>query len=196
MRKAQNKSKGLTKAESWVNERLVKEGLKFSTQSIWRWRIYDFWNHVIGCAIEVDGPEHNIKKDKEKDLSDYNRSGIIVLRIRNFNQDDLDKTIEDIKNMEEWHPRRRRLNIPLTVAEKKKIYAATGNWPKEIKLKPLKIIKSMQTTFDMLQEDLEQTKSETNTTNFQAYLLALECMTRAQDLVKKAQGFVRTTVKE
>lgn len=109
-----------SKAENWAKDRLDKTNIKWSRERIWRWRIYDFWNDFLGCAVEIDGKEHDNEKDKQRDLLDFNRSGIIVIRVRNFNEQDMDLAIEKIANLNSWIDRRAKMGL-LTKAQKLKI---------------------------------------------------------------------------
>lgn len=56
-------------------------------------------------------------------------------------------------------------------------------------MKPRLIIKSMQTTFDMLQEDLEESKKNDDQDTFAIYLKAL-------DQIKEIQTIVKSTIKD
>lgn len=101
------------KAENWMKEQLEKTSYKWTRQSIWGIRLFDFWCHKLGVAIEVDGAEHNKKRDWGKDMIDFQVSGIIVLRVKNFNQVDADQALEKIKHMETWNERRIKLGLKI-----------------------------------------------------------------------------------
>lgn len=107
-----------SKAEAWFNEKLKETNLKWTRQAIWGYRLFDFWNHKIGVAIEVDGKEHNKWVDKLKDNYNFKRSGIIVLRVDNFNEEHATEALEAIKKMDLWVVRRERMGL-FTKAEKK-----------------------------------------------------------------------------
>lgn len=117
MRQKEHKDKGLTKAEAWAYDFLKHTKYKWNSQCIWRWRIYDFWNAEIGCAVEIDGPEHDLDYDYKRDKSDFERSAIIVLRVRNFNYDDMVMAILKIQKMTKWIDRREEMGL-LTKAQK------------------------------------------------------------------------------
>lgn len=99
--------------ELWFLQKLKSANLpvKFNRQTIWGYRIYDFWCHAIGCAIEIDGPEHDESYDRYRDVYNYLRSGIIVLRVRNKNEEDAAEAIELIKTISPWPERRKMLGI-------------------------------------------------------------------------------------
>lgn len=96
-----------SKAEKWAYEILKeKSGYKWSRQAIWGFRLFDFWNHELGCAIEIDGPEHRKDYDLYRDKYNYLRSAIVVLRVKNFNSDDMNKALESLKKLRPWMERR------------------------------------------------------------------------------------------
>lgn len=97
--------------ENWFASILLTNGIKHKRQAIWGFRIYDFWIHRLGCAIEVDGPEHDIKYDRYRDIYNYLRSGIVVVRVRNNNIEDANKAVALIKSLSLWKTRRRELKI-------------------------------------------------------------------------------------
>lgn len=114
-RKAQNRARlPWLKAERWFLETYLealppKPHFKFSRQATWGYRLFDFWFHVRGVVIEVDGPEHNKGYDAYRDTYNFLRSGIIVLRVRNFNNSDADQAIEQLSKECSWEDRRRAL---------------------------------------------------------------------------------------
>lgn len=94
------------KAENWFFEKLKKSRYKFSRQRRWGYRIFDFWCHQLGLAVEIDGPEHKKGIDEQKDLIEFNRSRIITLRVKNFNEEEAYKALEYIHSSESWNDRR------------------------------------------------------------------------------------------
>jgi very-short-patch-repair endonuclease len=88
-RQSQNVSKSLFNSnENWMHDILASTGLKWNRQIIWGKRLFDFWNGFLGVAIEVDGEEHNLEYDAYRDEYNFRRSGIVVLRVRNRNEQD------------------------------------------------------------------------------------------------------------
>lgn len=108
-----------SKAESWANLRLKETGLKWTRQAQWGYRLFDFWNDRLGIAVEIDGTEHNKKYDKYRDDYNYKRSAIIVLRVKNFNNTDMDEAISTIIKSKTWIERRIQMNL-LTKKQKEK----------------------------------------------------------------------------
>lgn len=90
---------------------LKKTGLRWSRQSQWGYRIFDFWCHTLGVAIEIDGKEHNKKYDIFRDKENYERSGIIVLRVRNKNIGDIKKVMGKLRTIKIWSLRRIKLGL-------------------------------------------------------------------------------------
>lgn len=107
MRQLQHRAKGMTKAETWFFENfLMKTQVKWNKQCAWGFRLFDFWNHRLGVAIEVDGPEHNEETDLIEDFKEWERSRIITIRVRNFNRDDATYCMEKLPLVEPWDARR------------------------------------------------------------------------------------------
>lgn len=98
-------------AESWMCEKLLATGLKWTRQAQWGYRFFDFWCSVIGVAIEVDGPEHRRQWDNERDTYNYQVSGILVMRVRNFNEADACAALDAISQAESWNERRQALGL-------------------------------------------------------------------------------------
>lgn len=70
-----------------------------------------FWNSKLGCAIEVDGPEHDRDYDNYRDEYNFRRSGIVVLRVRNKNEEDLDEVLRVVSLLDDLHERKIELGI-------------------------------------------------------------------------------------
>ena len=105
--------------EKWMSEKLKRTPYKWTRQAQWGYRLFDFWNHKLGIAIEVDGETHNKVYDKIRDKHNHKTSGIIVLRVRNKNEADAKKVIDYILGVDEnWNDRRIKMNIkPLSSFE-------------------------------------------------------------------------------
>jgi very-short-patch-repair endonuclease len=100
-------------AESTVFNALQQTNYKWSRQATWGWRIFDFWNHTLGIAVEVDGPEHDSIHDAENDAKNWKTSRIKVLRIRNYNSEDLQKVLDEINKSDTWNKRRTEAGLKL-----------------------------------------------------------------------------------
>lgn len=76
------------KAENWMSGILERTELKWTRQAVWGRRVFDFWNGEKGIAVEVDGPHHEQQRhyDLYRDEYNFRRSGIIVLRVANFDE--------------------------------------------------------------------------------------------------------------
>lgn len=59
----------------------------------------------------IDGKEHDKIRDRVKDSIDYKVSGIVVLRIENYNTIDIRRTIDIIKELGDWNERRELLGL-------------------------------------------------------------------------------------
>jgi very-short-patch-repair endonuclease len=80
-------------------------------QSIWGYRLFDFWCFKLGIAIEVGQSEHGKDYDLESDQYEYARSGIKVIRVRALNEEDMTLAIEEILMSETWNERRAVLKL-------------------------------------------------------------------------------------
>lgn len=128
-RQLQNKARCQnSKAENWMEEKLANTGKKWTRQAMWGCRLFDFWCHEIGCAVEVDGPEHNAKFDAARDQYNYFRSAIVVLRVRNFNEADADEAIKQIGRLASWRDRRNFIGASAALVAKMGLKLANGNW--------------------------------------------------------------------
>lgn len=107
MRQNQNIERSKTnKAENWFDEKLKKCKHKYKRQRRWGYRIYDFWFHKLGLAVEIDGETHIKRWDELRDKQDFERSRIIVLRIPNFDEAEAYKALHYIQHSETWNERR------------------------------------------------------------------------------------------
>lgn len=90
---------------------LKTTGRKWTSSATWGYRIFDWWCHELGIAVEVDGPEHNKDYDAYRDEYNFRRSGIIVLRVRNRNEDDALRALSQIAVSDSWTDRRIKMGI-------------------------------------------------------------------------------------
>lgn len=97
-----------SRAETWMAGLLKKFGRKWERQVQWGNRIFDFWCNELGCAIEVDGPEHNPAVDAYRDAYNRHRSAIIVFRVKNFDEAGARAVLAQVRKLEKWKVRRRR----------------------------------------------------------------------------------------
>lgn len=112
MRKGQNLRCARNNSnENWFAGKLDKSGHKWSRQATWGYRVFDFWCHELGIAIEVGGPEHNRTYDAYRDEYNLRRSGTVVLRVRNRNEVDAAKALSVIAAFETWKERREKLGL-------------------------------------------------------------------------------------
>jgi very-short-patch-repair endonuclease len=86
-----------SKAENLVAEHLDACGISYRRQARFGSCIIDFyvWSHCIG--IEVDGPEHRKDNDGRRDSYLLNKHRVRILRVRNYNIDDILEAIKIIK---------------------------------------------------------------------------------------------------
>lgn len=117
--------------ELWMASRLVLVGHQWSRQATWGYRIYDFWCHELGVAVEVDGPEHDYEYDHHRDEYNFRRSGIVVLHVRNLNEQDVLHALIRISKLNTWEQRRHQLGLD---AHTKKGRRVLVNYPDDISL--------------------------------------------------------------
>lgn len=104
-------------AEEWAWQSIRKIRGRWDRQAVWGCRIFDFFSIKRGIAVEIDGPEHNKAYDSARDAYNYFRSGILVLRVRNFNESDLQAAIDEINKGETRKERRKRVRRELGIPE-------------------------------------------------------------------------------
>ena len=94
--------------ENWMFSKLSED---WTRQASWGYRIFDFWNHNLGCAVEVDGPEHDRDYDNYRDEYNFRRSGIVVLRVRNNNESDATSVLDAISRLSDHASRKESMGI-------------------------------------------------------------------------------------
>lgn len=99
------------RAEAWMAERLKRTGRSWKRQAQWGYRLFDFWCFELGVALEVDGSTHDPEYDRVRDEYNFNRSGILVIRVRNWNDDDAARALEEIARAGTWNERRQALGL-------------------------------------------------------------------------------------
>lgn len=140
-RKLQNRARlPWLKAERWFLENYLRalptqREYKFTRQAEWGYRIFDFWFHDRGVVIEVDGPEHNSGYDAYRDTYNFLRSGIVVLRVRNFHEGDAAIAIENLQMECSWTERRRALGLLTKEASRRgrRALAANTDWQEALR---------------------------------------------------------------
>jgi len=140
-RQVQNRDKSVA-AEDWAECHLKQTGHKWTRQAQWGCRLFDFWCADLGIAIEIDGPDHDEEYDRVRDQYNYFRSGIVVLRVKNFDELDLQRVLEQVKTADTWVTRKQKMRNEYglsesesfsTILKKVGIPKAHGKWnPKPI----------------------------------------------------------------
>jgi len=97
--------------ENWLFSKLKTTDYKWTRQATWGYRIFDFWCHHLGIAVECDGPEHDKDYDSYRDEYNLRRSGLIVLRVRNMNEEDAAHALSEITVADSWKARRDKLGL-------------------------------------------------------------------------------------
>ncbi len=97
-------------AEKWAAEHLRRAKVgNWHRQHPYGVRIFDFWHAKRGIAVEIDGDEHCAEYDQVRDSFAFLRSGIIVLRVRNFDESGMAEAISHIQNIGLVKERRKRM---------------------------------------------------------------------------------------
>lgn len=107
-RQDQNRLKSI-KAEEWAFGYLKKTQKKWTRQAIWGCRIFDFWCAELGIAVEIDGMTHDKNYDSIRDNYNFYRSGIVVLRVPNFDDQKMVDALEAIKKSDTWQIRKLKM---------------------------------------------------------------------------------------
>jgi very-short-patch-repair endonuclease len=111
MKSLNKKSSAVNANENWMAEKLECTRFKWTRQAQWGCRIFDFWCHELGLAVEVDGPEHRLSYDNHRDEYNYRRSAILVLHVRNRDEEDAAAALRLIGESSSWKERREKLGI-------------------------------------------------------------------------------------
>lgn len=106
--------------ENWMWKKLSETSYKWTRQAQWGYRLFDFWCHELGIAVEVDGLNHDKNYDSARDAYNFSRSAIIVLRVRNGNEQDAREALLYIELSDRWMKRRELMGL-LTEAQKRRM---------------------------------------------------------------------------
>lgn len=106
-RQKERRVNGMTMSEKWFIDKIAPlTGHKWTHEARWGFRLFDFWNSNLGLAVEIDGPEHDASLDSFRDKKEWERSRILIFRIRNENKEDAARFLEFIKSCQSWNERR------------------------------------------------------------------------------------------
>ncbi len=97
--------------ENQVFDALKTTGLKWTRQARWGCRLFDFWCHERGIAVEVDGPEHSRAYDAARDRYNFLRSAIIVIRVPNRDGPAIAAALIEISAQGLWAERREKMGL-------------------------------------------------------------------------------------
>jgi len=122
MRQVQNRQacKG-NRNENWMADKLKTTSRQWTRQAQWGYRLFDFWCGELGVAIEVDGPEHHAGRDSYRDEYNFRRSAIVVLRVRNGNEEDAARTMIVLETLGTWEERRKLLGLDTTTKQGRRL---------------------------------------------------------------------------
>jgi hypothetical protein len=112
-------------SKNWADGILRASRLKWTHKAIWGCRLFDFWNARKGVAIELDGPKRNAGDEEDRHARE--RSGIVVYRVKCFDECQLRLIMSEAERLEDWGVRRDRLGIPSKL-KGKDIPKAHENW--------------------------------------------------------------------
>lgn len=107
--------------ELWMAAKLKRTAYRWTPQATWGMRIFDFWCHELGIAVEVDGVEHETTRkewDAFCDAEQLRRSAIVVLRVRNRNEADAAEALAAVAGAVPWKARREAMGVPVGVETK------------------------------------------------------------------------------
>jgi len=134
-RQAQNRARSATNPnEQWMAAKLQTTGYKWTPQAQWGFRLFDFWSGKLGVAIEEDGQEHDREKDNYEDEYNFRRSAIVVLRVRNRNEEDAERALAIISKLGIWQLRREQIGIAGNTKKAKRVLAKLPYDPENLML--------------------------------------------------------------
>ena len=111
MQQINQRASALNDCENWAFSLLRSTPLKWTRQAIWGCRIFDFWCAEKGFAIEVDGAGHKPDYDSHRDKYNFLRSGIIVRRVKNFDEVKLKQIVAEAISVSLWIDRRDSMGL-------------------------------------------------------------------------------------
>lgn len=135
-RQKQNLAKSVA-AESWASAHLEQTNFKWTRQAIWGCRLFDFWCNELGIAVEIDGLTHDKDYDQARDQYNFFRSGIIVLRVPNYDEQAMIAAIKQIQSADTWAIRKAKMREQYglkegesfrTILKRVGLKKAHGNW--------------------------------------------------------------------
>ncbi len=97
--------------ENWMAAKLDKTGSTWTRKAVIGFRLFDFWCHPLGIAVEIDDDDRDEQASARTDLSEYQDRGILVLHARGGNERDAAAVIEKIAKAEKWNTRRFNLGL-------------------------------------------------------------------------------------
>ena len=109
-RQAENRARYVP-AEEWMLRKLATTGVRWTRNAQWGFRLFDFWCARLGLVVEVDGDTHVPEWDATRDKEDLERSGILVIRVPNYDEQMAARALQIIAGAEEWNERRVRLGL-------------------------------------------------------------------------------------
>jgi very-short-patch-repair endonuclease len=134
-RTTQNKVRSLKNRNENLAAEIFTADEGWKRQAQWGARIFDFWNHLKGVAVEIDGPEHDQKYDAARDEYNFYRSGIIVLRVSNGDVDRMRLIASQVKGYGLWSERRQSMGLAGNSKKSRRsllqsvgLKLAHGNW--------------------------------------------------------------------
>jgi len=128
MKKLQYEARMVSKSnvrDNWADAILGTGTLKWTRKAIWGCRLFDFWNGQKGVAIELDLAKPG--SGEEEDRHARERSGIVVYRVKSFDEGHLRLVMAEAECLEDWQVRREKFGIPYLL-KGKNLPKAHGNW--------------------------------------------------------------------
>ena len=129
--------KKTVKAEEWAESALRKTNHRWTRQAQWGCRIFDFWCAELGIAVEIDGDNHDAAYDAARDKYNYWRSGIIVIRVPNYDEVALNEALDVISRADTLADRKQKMRQQFglaptdsfkKIAKKVGLNLAHGDW--------------------------------------------------------------------
>jgi len=99
--------------------------------------LFDFWCNELGIAVEIDGLTHDKDYDQARDQYNFFRSGIIVLRVPNYDEQAMIAAIKQIQSADTWAVRKAKMREQYglkegesfrTILKRVGLKKAHGNW--------------------------------------------------------------------
>lgn len=107
----QNKNNRWSRSEKWMAKKLAATGRRWVRQAPSR-----FWQFRLGMIVEVNESGGADARTAARDRTAFYERGVIVVRVKEFDESEAAEALRAIGFLEPWNDRRRFLGLPPSCA--------------------------------------------------------------------------------